>query len=92
LGDRHRWEDNIKTDLKEIGCGGVEWIQLAEDIVVTCSYDHGNELWILQKAKNILTSWETVSQEGLCCTGLVSFKAVTDTFSLVISKEAASSE
>jgi hypothetical protein len=23
---RHIWEDNIKTDLKEIGCDDVDWI------------------------------------------------------------------
>jgi hypothetical protein len=28
---RRRWEDGIKTDLGEIGWGGVEWIQLAQD-------------------------------------------------------------
>ena len=28
---RHRWEDNIKMDLQEVGCGGMEWIQLAQD-------------------------------------------------------------
>jgi hypothetical protein len=22
-----RWEDNIKMDLKEIGCGGMDWTQ-----------------------------------------------------------------
>jgi hypothetical protein len=26
---RHRWEDNIKMDLKEIGCKGMGWAQLA---------------------------------------------------------------
>jgi hypothetical protein len=26
---RHRWEDNIKMDLREIGINGVNWIQLA---------------------------------------------------------------
>jgi hypothetical protein len=26
---RHRWENGIKMDLKEIGWGDVEWIQLA---------------------------------------------------------------
>ena len=25
------WEDNIKLDLKEMGCGGVDWIGLAQD-------------------------------------------------------------
>jgi hypothetical protein len=30
---RHRWEDNIKMDLREIGIGGVNWIQLAQDWV-----------------------------------------------------------
>jgi len=22
---RHRWDDNIKMDLQEVGCGGVDW-------------------------------------------------------------------
>ena len=26
-----RWEDNIKIDLQEIGCGGMDWIELAQD-------------------------------------------------------------
>jgi hypothetical protein len=28
---RRRWEDNIKTDLKEVECGGVDWIELVQD-------------------------------------------------------------
>jgi hypothetical protein len=28
---RRRWEDNIKTDLQESGCGGMDWIELAQD-------------------------------------------------------------
>jgi hypothetical protein len=28
---RRKWEDNIKTDLQEVGCGGMEWIELAQD-------------------------------------------------------------
>jgi hypothetical protein len=28
---RRRWVDNIKMDLAEIGWGGVDWIDLAED-------------------------------------------------------------
>jgi hypothetical protein len=30
---RRRWEDNIKTDLREIGIDGVNWIRLAQDRV-----------------------------------------------------------
>jgi len=26
-----RWEDNIKMDLQEVGCGGIDWIELAQD-------------------------------------------------------------
>jgi hypothetical protein len=26
---RRRWEDNIKMDLREVGCGCVDWIGLA---------------------------------------------------------------
>ena len=28
---RHRWEDNIKTDLLEVLCGGMDWNELAQD-------------------------------------------------------------
>jgi hypothetical protein len=38
---RRRWEDNIKADLQELGCGGMDWIELAEGRD-TCKC--GNEL------------------------------------------------
>ena len=28
---RRRWDDNIKMDLQEVGCGGMDWIELAQD-------------------------------------------------------------
>jgi hypothetical protein len=28
---RRRWEDNIKMDLQEVGCRGMDWIELAQD-------------------------------------------------------------
>ena len=28
---RHKWEDSITMDLKEVGCGGMDWIELAQD-------------------------------------------------------------
>jgi hypothetical protein len=27
---RLRWEDNIKADLQEVGCGGMDWIKFAQ--------------------------------------------------------------
>jgi 3-oxoacyl-ACP reductase-like protein len=28
---RSRWVDNIKMDLREEGCGGMDWIKLVQD-------------------------------------------------------------
>jgi hypothetical protein len=28
---RRRWEDNIKADLQEVGCGGMCWIEVDQD-------------------------------------------------------------
>ena len=28
---RLRWEDNITMNLQEVGCGGTDWIELAQD-------------------------------------------------------------
>jgi hypothetical protein len=28
---RHRWEDNIEMDLKEVGWGGMDWIGVSQD-------------------------------------------------------------
>ena len=28
---RRRWEDNIKMDLQEVGCGDMDWMVLAQD-------------------------------------------------------------
>jgi len=35
---RRRWEDNINTDLQELGCGGMDWNELAQD---------RDRLWVL---------------------------------------------
>ena len=40
-GFKRRWEDNIKMDLQEVGCGGKDWIKLAEIGKV------GGNLWML---------------------------------------------
>jgi len=28
---RHRWENNIRMDLREVGWGCVDWMELAQD-------------------------------------------------------------
>ena len=28
---RLRWEDNIKMDFQEVGCEGIDWIELVQD-------------------------------------------------------------
>jgi hypothetical protein len=28
---RRRWEDNIKIDFQEVGCRGMDWIDLSQD-------------------------------------------------------------
>jgi hypothetical protein len=29
---RRRWEDNIKMDVQEVGWGGMDWIDMAQDM------------------------------------------------------------
>ena len=55
---RRRWEDNFKMDLQEVGCGGMEWIEMAQDRD-TC--ECGNEPSGSKNAGNFLTSWKPVS-------------------------------
>jgi hypothetical protein len=31
LRPRRRWKDNIKMGLQEVGCEGMDWIELAQD-------------------------------------------------------------
>ena len=57
-----RWEDNMKMDLQEVWCGGMDWINLAQDrdrcqAVVNVVM----KLRVPSNAGNFLTSWEPVS-------------------------------
>ena len=31
VSPRRRWEDNIKINLQEVGCRGMDWIDLTQD-------------------------------------------------------------
>ena len=35
---RRRWEDNIKMDLQEVGCGCMNWIEVAQDRETGCGH------------------------------------------------------
>jgi hypothetical protein len=34
---KHRWEDNIKTGVQEVGCGDMDWTELAQDRDKCCA-------------------------------------------------------
>jgi hypothetical protein len=54
---RHRWEDNITTDLREMGWKGVELIHLAQSSNQwRAIMNMVMNFWIQQKAGNFLTS------------------------------------
>ena len=59
---RHRWVDNIRMDLREVGCGYMDWIGLAQDrdrwrTVVSSVMN----LRVPRNAGNLLTSCKPVS-------------------------------
>jgi hypothetical protein len=64
---RHRWENNIKMDLQEVGGGvvgtGWSWLRVAD------TFGYGEGLSLSINAGNFLTSCKVywlASQEGLC--------------------------
>ena len=65
---RRRWEDNIKMDLQDVGCSGMDWIELAQDrdrwrALVTAVMN-----FRFHKMRGIswLATNRLASQEGLC--------------------------
>jgi hypothetical protein len=53
---RHRWEDNIRMDLMEIGWGGMDWIHLAQGREQWRALANiAINLWVPQKAGDFLT-------------------------------------
>ena len=60
---RHRWEDNIKMDFKEVGYEGIDWIDLVQDMygwpaLVSAVMN----IWI---SSNFLTCWKPIRFSGI---------------------------
>jgi hypothetical protein len=59
---RRRWEDNIKAELQEVGCGGMGWIELAKERDTWRAIVNGvMNLRVPKNAGNFLTSCTPVS-------------------------------
>ena len=59
---RCRWEDNIKMALQKVGCGCMDWVELAQDrgrwhALVNVAMN----LWVPQNVGNFLTSCKPIS-------------------------------
>ena len=51
---RHRWEDDIKMDLQELGCWVMDWIKLAQDRQVAGTCRRSNEPLVYIKCGEFL--------------------------------------
>jgi hypothetical protein len=59
---RCRWEDTINADLQEVGCGGMDWIELAQDRGRwRALVNKVMKLWVPYNEGNFLTSCKPVS-------------------------------
>ena len=68
---RRRWEDNIKMDFQEVGCGSIDWIELAQyrerwQALVNAVMN----LRVPRNVGNFLTSSEPVSFSRTLLNGL----------------------
>jgi hypothetical protein len=83
---RRRWEDNIKMYHQEVGCGGMDWIELGQDRdrwralvnVVTNSYG----FMLLTVVQNIVYVNNSTKRDRSCVSvsTMNTFTLLTDTF------------
>jgi hypothetical protein len=59
---RRRWHDNIKMDLQEVGCEGMDWTELAQDRYRWRALVNAvMNLWVQLNAGNLLPNCKPVS-------------------------------
>jgi hypothetical protein len=64
---RRRWEDNIKMNLQDVGCVGMDWIDLTQDRDKwRARVNAVMNLRVPFNAVNFLTENRLASQKGLC--------------------------
>ena len=56
---RCKWEDNMKMDLQEVGGGGGDWMELAQDRDVAGTCEYGEKPSASKNVGNFLTSCRT---------------------------------
>jgi len=61
---RYRLEVNIRVDMKEVLWGGMDWIHLDQDKVVTVPFDYSTEPLGSIKYRNFLTDLQCVNPSG----------------------------
>jgi hypothetical protein len=65
---RRRWEDNIKMDLQEVECVGMDWIEMAQDRGRWPALVNAVRNFRVPQMRGIsrLAANRLASQEGLC--------------------------
>jgi hypothetical protein len=71
---RRRWEDRIKMDLQEVGCGGTDWIKLAQERDRWRAFANVVVIFGFHKMRGVscLAENRLVSQDGICSMDYVS--------------------
>ena len=68
---RHRWGNNIKMDHQAVGCGGMDWIDLAQEL---------NMWWAIVNVGNFLTRSGRTLFHGVSTGRFIMFSMITNIY------------